>query len=182
MLEAPPQQFESWWTALVFGSDSAPVNPLDARIAIQHVAYRLGQQMPLEAAMGFPSTVGEPHTTIEECYGKPGWTAFVQCWQQAACIGIPIAKHAGSAGSVVFVAQSAQNVLVANHNRNSDPGSPIDPGLLVTLPQMPRRLANWMLRSPGTAVANGDGWSAGAARRTRLNWRLARVALRNVRP
>jgi hypothetical protein len=40
-IDPPPQQSENWWSALVFSSEGAPVNPLDARIAIQHVAYRL---------------------------------------------------------------------------------------------------------------------------------------------
>jgi hypothetical protein len=51
LLLPPPTQSEAWWAALVFGADNADVSPLDAFLALSHVAYHLGRA---RADMGFP--------------------------------------------------------------------------------------------------------------------------------
>jgi hypothetical protein len=91
-------------------------------------------------------TVGELHNMIEEHYGKLGWTAFAQCWQQAAGIVEPI--------------RSSPQSQCSEQNTDGKPDSPsrdgvtrsdvIDAGLLQAITQMADRLRNWMLRSPET--------------------------------
>jgi hypothetical protein len=145
-IDPPPAQPERWWTALVLGRESDAVSAQDAETALKWVAYRLGRKMPPEVVVEISQhgtmTVGELHTTIEECYGKPGWTTFVECWRAAGGIVQPLRSMPQSRCSE----QNTDGKPVsAQHNDGVTRSGPIHPGLLAALPGMPRRLANWML-------------------------------------
>jgi hypothetical protein len=93
-LHAPPEQSEPWWSCLVFKPDEASVSAQDALEALRWIGYRLGITTSEIQTPSLPSTitVGALHDLIEERYGKPGWTALVQCWQEAAGIKQPERK------------------------------------------------------------------------------------------
>jgi hypothetical protein len=152
ILEAPPQQTEVWWTTLIFGSDGARVSQQDAEMVLRWVAYRLGREISPEVVVEISQRgtlgVGELHEAVEEAFGSAGWSAFIQCWQEAAGIVQPVRPKPQSRCSAQNTDGKPDSTPAANQERNSDSDSPIDPGLLSTLSGMPDRLRNWMLRPP----------------------------------
>jgi hypothetical protein len=95
LLLPPPVKPETWWTALVLGSENDAVAPQDASLALAHVACRLGYA---RAVMGNPhiglGTVGQLQEMLEALYGEAGWKALVECWHAAAGITRPTRVHA----------------------------------------------------------------------------------------
>jgi hypothetical protein len=97
----PPTQSEALWAVIVLGREKDAVAPQDALLALAHVAYRLGYA---RADMGKPhhgvATVGQLHEAIEEMFGSAGWTALVECWQEAAGIKQPERKATRSRADI----------------------------------------------------------------------------------
>jgi hypothetical protein len=89
----PSAKPETWWTALVLGRENDVVASQDAVLALAHVAYRLGYARFDVGLSHNDMTVEGLHTTIEEHYGGPGWTALVECWHGAAGIAQPTRSH-----------------------------------------------------------------------------------------
>jgi hypothetical protein len=90
----PSAKPETWWTALVLGRENDVVASQDAVLALAHVAYRLGYARFDVGLSHNDMTVEGLHTTIEEHYGGPGWTALMECWHGAAGIAQPTRSHA----------------------------------------------------------------------------------------
>jgi hypothetical protein len=90
----PSAKPETWWRAIVLGRENDVVASQDAVLALAHVAYRLGYARFDVGLSHNDMTVEGLHTTIEEHYGGPGWTALMECWHEAAGIAQFARSHA----------------------------------------------------------------------------------------
>jgi hypothetical protein len=139
LLLPPPVKPETWWSALVFGSDNADVSPQDASLALAHVAYRLGYARFDVGLSHNDMTVEGLHTIIEERYGGPGWTALMECWHAVAGIKQPEHKFT----------QTDIPVRIPETSRTSLPSfSSSTESEAEALRQLPLAIARFWLKEP----------------------------------
>ena len=144
LLLPPPAQSESWWTALVLGRENDAIIPQDALVALAHVAYRLGHaraNMSTEPVM-----VGQFYEMVEALYGAPDWAALVSFWQEAAGIRQPRRQPKPDFSSVIAVEPNgkADTPLPPLPERCF----PLEEGLHWALPEMPEKVAAFLLHVP----------------------------------
>jgi hypothetical protein len=145
LLLPPPAQSESWWTALVLGRENDAINPQDALVALAHVAYRLGYARANMATE--PVMVGQLHEMVEALYGAPGWAALVSFWQEAAGIQQPRRQPKPDFTPILAAEPDAK---VDTPPLPPLPPTPyeIEKGLHRALPEMPERVAAFLLHVP----------------------------------
>jgi hypothetical protein len=152
LLLPPPAMGEAWWTALVLGREKDAVAPQDALLALAHVAYRLGYARVDAGLSHNDITLEGLHEAICERYGNAGWRAFTACWQEAAGIKQPQRKDTRSPADItdrIPARPKDHGVLSA------EPLVPLPPtafqmetGLHQALPEMPERVAAFLLHVP----------------------------------
>jgi hypothetical protein len=157
-----PAQAERWWSSLLLGPEGAAVCPQDACLVFEHITCRLGLRMSETPTPFSAITVGELHTAIEESYGKPGWTAFVQCWQEAAGIKQPERKSIRSDTDALNRIPEQTNPTVVSAQSTSfksttfdteQPPMPptpydLDPAFARAIGTAPRKVAAFLLHVP----------------------------------
>jgi hypothetical protein len=147
LLLPPAAQSEKWWAALVLGRAEDAVSPQDALVALAHVAYRLGYaRANIGNVRTEPVTARRLHETVEALYGAAGWTALVECWQEAAGIQQPKRQPKTDCASIP---------AAAPHGKPETPlpllpsDAPLlEEGLYRALPAMPKMVQAFLLYQP----------------------------------
>jgi hypothetical protein len=89
----------------------------------------------------FISTVGALHQSIEECYGEAGWSALMECWQEAAGIKQPV-RSSTSITSRIPVRERGLHPQAPP----VPPSSPSPQSEVEVLRKLPRVVARFWLR------------------------------------
>jgi hypothetical protein len=173
----PPEMPAEWWTRMALDPDQTPVTATDVQTVFEFISRRLrapsattgaippladatpvcvlpsqggGRQTQSNATadVEFASvtTVGELHESVAQHFGPAGWTALVSFWQQAVGIQQPGRQPKPGCAPIIAV----------ETDRKADTPLPplpssafqMEEGLRRALPEMPGRVAAFLLHTP----------------------------------